>query len=167
MSRPFAQVDVFPGSSLGGNPLAVVLDADGLSDAEMQAFAHWTNLSETTFLLPPTDPGADYRVRIFTGSVELPFAGHPTLGSAHAWAEHTGATADRLMQECEAGLVELRRSTGGWAFAAPPLVRSGPATDDEVERIAAGLGIGAWDVLAAEWVDNGPGWVVVALRDAE
>lgn len=167
MSRPFAQVDVFPGSALGGNPLAVVLDAEGLDDDGMRALARWTNLSETTFLLPPTAPEADYRVRIFTPGVELPFAGHPTLGSAHAWAAHTGSSADRLVQECAAGLVELRRTEEGWAFAAPPLVRSGPATDEEIARIAAGLGIGAWDVVAAEWVDNGPGWVVAVLRDAE
>lgn len=166
MSRPFRQVDVFPGSALGGNPLAVVLDADGLDDAAMRALARWTNLSETAFLLPPRSAEADYRVRIFTPSSELPFAGHPTLGSAHAWAEHTGSTADRLVQECGAGLVELRRRDGGWAFAAPPLTRSGAATDEEVQRVAAGLGIGPWDVLAAEWVDNGPGWVAVLLRDA-
>ena len=167
MSRAFRQVDVFPGSALGGNPLAVVLDADGLDDAAMRALARWTNLSETTFVLPPTTADADYRIRIFTPSSELPFAGHPTLGSAHAWAEHTGSSADRLVQECGAGLVELRRTDDGWAFAAPPLVRSGAATDDEVQRLAAGLGIGPWDVLAAEWVDNGPGWVALVLRDAE
>ena len=167
MSRAFRQVDVFPGSGLGGNPLAVVLDAEGLDDSAMQALARWTNLSETAFLLPPTTPDADYRVRIFTPASELPFAGHPTLGSAHAWAEHTGSSADRLVQECGAGLVGLRRTEDGWAFAAPPLVRSGPASDDEIERIADGLGIGAWDVLACEWVDNGPGWVAVVLRDAE
>lgn len=164
---PFRQVDVFPGSALGGNPVAVVLDADGVDGAAMQAFARWTHLSETTFVLPPTDPGADYRLRIFTPAAELPFAGHPTLGSAHAWAEHTGSTADRVVQECAAGLVELRRTDDGWSFAAPPLVRSGPASDEEIEQLAAGLGIGAWDVLAAEWVDNGPGWVAVLLQDAD
>ena len=164
---PYRQVDVFPGSALGGNPVAVVLDAEEVRDDAMQAFARWTNLSETTFVLPPTLPGADYRLRIFTPSSELPFAGHPTLGSAHAWAEHTGSSADRLVQECAVGLVPLRRAEDGWAFSAPPLIRSGPATDEEIASIAEGLGIGAWDVLAAEWVDNGPGWVVAVLRDAE
>ncbi|GAA2750295.1 PhzF family phenazine biosynthesis protein [Amnibacterium kyonggiense] len=164
--RPFRQVDVFPGSELGGNPVAVVLDADGLDDAAMRAFARWTNLSETTFVLPPSLPEADYRLRIFTPTEELPFAGHPTLGSAHAVAEHRGSSADRLVQECGVGAVPLRRAEDGWAFAAPDLRRSGPATDDEVARIAEGLGIGAWDVLAAEWVDNGPGWVVAVLGDA-
>jgi PhzF family phenazine biosynthesis protein len=163
---PFRQVDVFPGSDLGGNPVAVVLDAEGVDDDAMRAFARWTHLSETTFVLPPTDPAADYRLRIFTPAAELPFAGHPTLGSAHAWAEHTGSTADGLTQECGVGLVDLRRTDDGWAFAAPPLLRSGPATDDEVARIAAGLGVAPADVLAAEWVDNGPGWVVAELRDA-
>jgi PhzF family phenazine biosynthesis protein len=118
-------------------------------------------------VLPPTAPGADYRVRIFTPASELPFAGHPTLGSAHAWAERTGSSADRLVQECAAGLVDLRRTDEGWAFAAPPLVRSGPATDAEIARVAEGLGIGPWDVVAAEWVDNGPGWLAVLLRDAD
>lgn len=165
--RPFRQVDVFPGSALGGNPVAVVLDAEGLDDDAMRAFARWTHLSETTFVLPPTIGGADYRLRIFTPAAELPFAGHPTLGSAHAWAEHTGSTADRMVQECGVGLVDLRRTDDGWALAAPPLIRSGPASDEEIATIAAGLGIGPWDVLAAEWVDNGPGWVLVVLRDAE
>jgi PhzF family phenazine biosynthesis protein len=165
--RPFRQVDVFPGSPLGGNPVAVVLDADGVDDAAMAAFARWTNLSETTFVLPPTTEEADYRLRIFTPGGELPFAGHPTLGSAAAWAEHTGSTKDRLVQECGVGLVELRRAEDGWAFAAPGLLRSGPATEEEVVEIAAGLGIDPAAIEAAEWVDNGPGWVVAVLRDAE
>lgn len=165
--RPFRQVDVFPGSALGGNPVAVVLDADGLDEAAMRAFARWTNLSETTFVLPPSTPDADYRLRIFTPTAELPFAGHPTLGSAHAWAEHTGSSAERLVQECGVGRVGLRRTDDGWALAAPPLIRSGPVSDVEVQQVAAGLGIGPWDVLAAEWVDNGPGWVVALLRNAE
>jgi PhzF family phenazine biosynthesis protein len=165
--RPFRQVDVFPGTALGGNPVAVVLDADGVDDDSMQAFARWTNLSETTFVLPPTTPDADYRLRIFTPAAELPFAGHPTLGSAHAWAEHTGSSADRLVQECAVGLVPLRRAEDGWALAAPSLIRSGPATDDEIATIAEGLGVGAWDIVAAEWVDNGPGWVVAVLQDAD
>jgi PhzF family phenazine biosynthesis protein len=166
-ARPFRQVDVFPGSALGGNPVAVVLDADGLDDAAMQAFARWTNLSETTFVLPPTAEGADYRLRIFTPAAELPFAGHPTLGSAAAWAEHTGASADRLVQECAVGLVELRRAEEGWAFAAPGLLRSGAATPEEAADVAAGLGIAPEELEAVEWVDNGPGWVVAVLRDAD
>ncbi|MBW4042139.1 MAG: PhzF family phenazine biosynthesis protein [Acidobacteria bacterium] len=166
-SRPFRQVDVFPGTQLGGNPVAVVLDADGIDDDTMRAFARWTNLSETTFVLPPTASGADYRLRIFTPAAELPFAGHPTLGSAHAWAEHTDSAAEHLVQECGVGLVPLRRAADGWALAAPALIRSGPASDDEIATIAESLGLGAWDVVAAEWVDNGPGWVVAVLRDAE
>ena len=137
--RAFRQVDVFAGSHLGGNPVAVVLDAEGLDDAAMAAFARWTHLSETTFVLPPTDPAADYRLRIFTPAAELPFAGHPTLGSAHAWAEHTGSSADRLVQECGVGLVDLRRTDDGWALAAPPLIRSGPATAEEAAEVAAAL----------------------------
>jgi PhzF family phenazine biosynthesis protein len=164
--RPFRQVDVFPGSALGGNPVAVVLDAEGLGDAELAAFARWTNLSETTFVLPPTDPAADYRLRILTPAAELPFAGHPTLGSAHAWAEHTGSTADRLVQECGIGLVELRSTAGGWSFAAPDLLRSGPASEEEAAAVATGLGLEVADLLAVEWVDNGPGWIVAELRDA-
>lgn len=166
-SRPFRQVDVFPGCALGGNPVAVVLDADGLDDATMQDFARWTHLSETTFVLPAEDPAADYRLRIFTPGGELPFAGHPTLGSAHAWAEHTGSTADRLVQECGVGLVPLRRTADGWALSAPPLIRSGPASAAETAQVAVGLGIDVGDMLAVEWVDNGPGWVVAMLRDAE
>lgn len=164
---PFRQVDVFAGSALAGNPVAVVLDADGIDDDTMRAFARWTNLSETTFVLSPSDPAADYRLRIFTPSAELPFAGHPTLGSAHAWAEHTGSGADRLVQECGVGLVDLRRTDDGWALSAPPLIRSGPATDDEVAAIAAGLRIEPAEVIAAEWVDNGPGWVVALLQDVD
>lgn len=158
---------MFAGSALGGNPVAVVLDADGIDDDGMRAFARWTNLSETTFVLRPTDADADYRLRIFTPAAELPFAGHPTLGSAHAWAEHTGSTADRLVQECGVGRVDLRRTEDGWALAAPPLIRSGPASGEEVAAIAVGLRIDPTEVIAAEWVDNGPGWVAVLLRDAE
>jgi PhzF family phenazine biosynthesis protein len=164
---PFRQVDVFPGSALRGNPVAVALDADGVDEDAMRAFARWTNLSETTFVLPPTDPAADYRLRIFTPASELPFAGHPTLGSAHAWAEHTGSSADRLVQECGVGLVDVRRTDDGWALAAPPLIRSGPASAEEHAQVAAGLGVDRSEVLEAEWVDNGPGWILAVLRDAE
>ena len=167
MSRPFRQVDVFSSEPLGGNPVAVVHDADGLSDEQMAAFARWTNLSETTFLLRPTAAGADYRLRIYTPGGELPFAGHPTLGSAHAWLEAGGApAADDLVQECGAGLVSIRRGEG-LAFAAPPLLRSGPADAATVARIARALRIEAAEIVAAEWVDNGPGWVVALLRDAD
>lgn len=164
----FRQVDVFSSEPLRGNPVAVVHGADGLSDERMAAFARWTNLSETTFLLRPTDPAADYRLRIFTPGGELPFAGHPTLGSAHAWLEDGGVPASpgTVVQECAAGLVRLRRGDE-LAFAAPPLRRSGPADAGTVSRIAAGLRLPAAEILAAEWVDNGPGWVAARLRDAD
>ncbi|HVK29609.1 MAG TPA: PhzF family phenazine biosynthesis protein [Nocardioides sp.] len=166
--RPFRQVDVFTAEPLLGNPVAVVHDADGLDDEQMQAFARWTNLSETTFLLPPTDPAADYRLRIFTPSMELPFAGHPTLGSAHAWLEAGGVPAgQRVVQECGVGLVELRQADGRLAFAAPGLLRSGPVEDELVERIVVALGLTRDDVLDIAWADNGPGWVGVRLRSAE
>src|SRR5690606_35702694 len=169
----FTQVDVFgppgtAGAGLLGNPLAVVHDADGLSEETLAAFARWTNLSETTFLLPPTDPRADYRVRIFTPGGELPFAGHPTLGSAHAWLEAGGAPRhpDHVVQECGAGLVTVRRGDR-LAFAAPPLVRSGPVGDDDTQVVLAALGLSAEEVVGLEWIDNGPGWVGVELADAE
>jgi PhzF family phenazine biosynthesis protein len=168
MPRPFHQVDVFTGTPYRGNPVAVVLDADGLSTEQMQRVAHWTNLSETTFVLTPTVAGADYRVRIFTPVNELPFAGHPTLGTCHAWLSAGASTAaDEIVQECAAGLVRVRRTADGLAFAAPPLVRSGPVEDSLVEQIAAVLRIGRGDVVDAQWVDNGPGWVAVLLADAE
>ena len=163
---PFRQVDVFGGAALGGNPVAVVLDAAGVDGAAMRAFARWTNLSETTFVLPASAEGADYRLRIFTPARELPFAGHPTLGSAHAWAEHTGSTADRLVQECAAGLVELRRDGDGWAFAAPPLVRTGPPSHEDLLSAVQALGVDDEDVLEAAWVDNGPGWLGLRLASA-
>ncbi|GGK59131.1 PhzF family phenazine biosynthesis protein [Ornithinimicrobium pekingense] len=172
LPRRFSQVDVFgpPGARDGilGNPLAVVHDAEGLGEETLAAFARWTNLSETTFLLPPADPAADYRVRIFTPGGELPFAGHPTLGSAHAWLEAGGRPAhpDRVVQECGAGLVTVRREPR-LAFAGPPLVRSGPVEDADRGRVLAALGLSAGDVVAMEWVDNGPGWVGVELADAE
>jgi PhzF family phenazine biosynthesis protein len=172
MRREFAQVDVFTDVPYRGNPVAVVLDGDGLSTAEMQQFANWTNLSETTFLLPPTDPEADYRVRIFTPSLELPFAGHPTLGSCHAWLAARGETPDgqgrdAVVQECGAGLVRLRRTAGRLAFAAPPLRRSGPVAGDLLDQILGVLRIGRDDVVDSQWVDNGPGWVAVLLADAD
>jgi PhzF family phenazine biosynthesis protein len=169
VQRPFKQVDVFAESPYAGNPVAVVLDADRLDTAEMQRFAHWTNLSETTFVLPPASSEADYRVRIFTPSVELPFAGHPTLGTCHAWLEHGGRPArdDVIVQECGAGLVRVRRTAEGLAFAAPPLIREGPVDEIEVEHIAAVLRIDRSEILDAAWADNGPGWVAVLLKDAD
>ncbi|WP_408899235.1 PhzF family phenazine biosynthesis protein [Nocardioides sp. R1-1] len=167
-SRDFRQVDVFTAEPLLGNPVAVVHDADGMSADEMQLFARWTNLSETTFLVASTDPGADYRLRIFTTETELPFAGHPTLGSAHAWLEAGGAPAgERVVQQCGVGLVELRRTDGRLAFAAPDLIRSGPVDEELTGRIVAALGIDRGDVLDIAWADNGPGWVGVRLGSAE
>jgi PhzF family phenazine biosynthesis protein len=169
MRRPFVQVDVFTSRPFGGNPVAVVLDGGGLSTEEMLRFAHWTNLSETTFVLPPSTPGADYRVRIFTPVAELPFAGHPTLGTCHAWLQAGGTPAaeDRIMQECAAGLIAVRRTPEGLAFAAPPLVRSGPVDEADVQHVAALLGIDRGAIVDAEWADNGPGWVAVLLDSAE
>ena len=169
MRRPFAQVDVFTTGPGLGNALAVVLDASGLEAAEMQRFAHWTNLSETTFLLPPEDPGADYKVRIFTPDAELPFAGHPTLGSCHAWLEAGGVARDpsTIVQECGSGLVKVRRNGDVLAFAAPPLYRSGPVVETELVEIAASIGLQRDAIVDAQWGDNGPGWVIVLLADAD
>jgi PhzF family phenazine biosynthesis protein len=163
---PFRQVDVFPGSALGGNPVAVVLDADDLDDATMRDFARWTNLSETTFVLRPVHERASYRLRIFTPAEELPFAGHPTLGSASAWADHTGHQGDRLVQECGVGLVDLRRTEDGFALAAPPLIRSGAPTRDDLAAALASLRIDGEHVVDAQWADNGPGWLAIRLADA-
>jgi PhzF family phenazine biosynthesis protein len=168
MSRRFRQVDVFTATPYLGNPLAVVHDADGLSAEQMQQFASWTNLSETTFLLAPGD-GADYRVRIFTPTRELPFAGHPTLGSCHAWLEAGGRSRQPgvITQQCGAGLVDIRTSADGLAFAAPPLVRTGPVDDELARRVAAMLGIDRTDIVDLQWADNGPGWIAVLLTSAE
>jgi PhzF family phenazine biosynthesis protein len=167
--RPFAQVDVFTAAPYRGNPVAVVLDGGGLSTAQMQRFAHWTNLSETTFVLPPTAPDADYRVRIFTPVAELPFAGHPTLGTCHAWLGAGGEPSDAgaIVQECDAGLVPIRRTPDGLAFAAPPLIRSGPVDEPLVEEIVRALGIARADIVDVAWADNGPGWVAVLLGSAD
>lgn len=162
----FHQVDVFAEAPLTGNPLAVVVGADPLPDAAMAAFANWTNLSETTFLLAPTEAEADYRVRIFTPERELPFAGHPTLGTAHVWLARGGAPkGEHIVQQCAAGLIRIRRDGGRLAFAAPPLRRSGAVDAADLARIVRGLGIGEGEIVAAQWVDNGPGWVAVMLRD--
>ncbi len=163
---PFRQVDVFSAEPWLGNPLAVVHDADELTDEQMARFARWTNLSETTFLCAPTDPGADYRVRIWTTGGELPFAGHPTIGSAHAWLEAGGVPrGDVIVQECGAGLVDVRRSPR-LGFAAPPLRRSGPVDADLRARITRALGVSDSSVEDMAWIDNGPGWVGVDLGSA-
>lgn len=161
----FQQVDVFTSRPLRGNPLAVVVGADALTDAQMAAFANWTNLSETTFLLQPRTSGADYRVRIFTPQGELPFAGHPTLGSCHVWLS-SGAQPNghEVVQECEIGQVRIRRGPGRLFFAAPELRRSGPLEPDILTRVTEGLHLPPDAILAANWVDNGPGWSAVLLR---
>jgi PhzF family phenazine biosynthesis protein len=163
-TRPYKQVDVFTAEPYRGNPLAVVLDADGLSDAQMQRFARWTNLSETTFLLPPTSRDADYRLRIFTPGGELPFAGHPTIGSCHAWLEHGGVSRDPrlIVQECGVGLVRLRHNGARLAFAAPELRQSEPDSHTVAELLAA-LGLQASEVIAARVLDNGPVWLSLLL----
>ena len=169
MLRQFRQVDVFAPAPYRGNTVAVVLDGADLTTEQMQRFAHWTNLSETTFVLAPTEPEADYRVRIFTPMAELPFAGHPTLGTCHAWLSAGGAAKrdDVVVQQCGTGLVPIRRTGDGLAFAAPPLLRSGPVEEALVERIASVLGIERGAILDTQWVDNGPGWVAALLGSAE
>jgi PhzF family phenazine biosynthesis protein len=169
MERPFCQVDVFTEEPYLGNPVAVVVDGKGLSSEEMQRFAQWTNLSETTFILPPEAAGADYRVRIFTPSRELPFAGHPTLGTCHAWLSHGGTPhrAGTVVQQCEAGLIDLRQDGDTLAFAAPPLLRSGPVDDETLARLVDALNLDRAAVVDAQWVDNGPGWVAVLLASAD
>jgi PhzF family phenazine biosynthesis protein len=166
--RPYAQVDVFTATPCRGNPVAVVLDGSELDEAQMQAFARWTNLSETTFVLAATQPGADYRLRIFTPGGELPFAGHPTLGSCHAWLACGGAPrSSHIVQECAVGLVRIRRDGSRLAFAAPPLRRSGPLEPDVLARAARSLRLGAERIVDHQWVDNGPGWAALMLRTAD
>jgi PhzF family phenazine biosynthesis protein len=167
--RKFKLIDVFGDGPFAGNPLGVVTDATGLETADMQRIANWLNLSETTFLLPPTDERADYRVRIFTVDRELPFAGHPTLGSAHAWIEDGGGPkqGEIVVQECGVGLVPIRREGDRLAFAAPPLTRSGPLTDAEITEVLGVLRLPRDRVVDAAWVSNGPGWVAVLLQSAE
>ncbi len=168
-------VDVFPSATpQSGNPLAVVLDAEGLTTeflttAQMAAFSAWTNLSECTFVLPPTDPAADCRVRIFSLTTELPFAGHPTLGTARAWLDAGGVprTPGRVVQECGVGLVPVRIDGEALAFAAPPLIRSGPVDRGDLAVALSILGVTPADVVEARWIDNGPGWLGVQLRDAD
>ena len=169
MPRSFRQVDVFTTTPCLGNPVAVVLDGYGLNEDDMQRFARWTNLSETTFVIPPTANGADYQVRILTPTRELPFAGHPTLGTCHAWLS-AGGTASQdgvIVQQCGAGLVPIRQTADGLAFAAPPLLRSGPVDEPLVEHLAVVLGVDRAAIADAQWADNGPGWVAVLLGSAE
>jgi PhzF family phenazine biosynthesis protein len=166
--RSYCVIDVFTSTPYLGNPVAVVLDGEGLSTEQMQRFAAWTNLSETTFLLPATRAEADYRVRIFTPVLELPFAGHPTLGTCHAWLQAGGTPREgSIVQECAAGLVRLRAQEGEIAFAAPPLLREGPVAEETIAHAADVLAIEREQILDAEWADNGPGWVAVLLEDAE
>ena len=174
--RAFKQVDVFTAVPYFGNPLAVVLDGEGLSTEQMQHFTNWTNLSECTFLLPPTHPDADYKVRIFCPGRELPFAGHPTLGSCHAWLQAGGKPkAPHVVQECGVGLIKIKRDSASGdvgsdddrlSFAAPPLIKSGPLEEADVALIARGLGVQRSDIIAHSWCDNGPNWRGVMLRDA-
>ena len=168
-TRHFHQLDVFSNQPLLGNALAVVHDSTGLSEESMAAFARWTNLSETTFLFPPANPDADYRVRIFTPESELPFAGHPTLGSCYAWLQAGGKPRSSafVVQECGVGLVKIRREGTRLAFAAPPLRRTGDVDEQTLSKITASLGLQRGDVLRHQWVDNGPGWCVVLLSSAE
>jgi PhzF family phenazine biosynthesis protein len=169
VTHQFRQVDVFTDTPYLGNPVAVVLGADGLDGEQMQLFARWTNLSETTFVLAPRASGADYLVRIFTPAAELPFAGHPTLGTCHAWLEAGGRPADPgvIVQECEAGLIAVRQDEAGLAFAAPPLRRGGPVEEPLTERVARALNIARSDIVDIAWADNGPGWIAVLLASAE
>ena len=169
MLRQFRQVDVFTETPYGGNPLAVVLGADGLTTGEMQRFANWMNLSETTFVVEPADDRADYLVRIFTPSQELPFAGHPTLGTCHAWLEAGGTPREpgRVSQQCGAGLVTIDTSQAGLRFAAPPLVRSGPVDEQLAQHVADILKINRDEIVDLQWADNGPGWIAVLLASAD
>jgi PhzF family phenazine biosynthesis protein len=168
ISRPFKQVDVFTSTPYFGNPLAVVLDGSGIDDAAMQRFAAWTNLSETTFVLPPTEPRADYRVRIFTPGGELPFAGHPTLGSCHAWLQAGGKpkAAGHVVQQSAVGLVPIRREGERLAFAAPPVRRIAPSPT-LLAKVAAALGLKAQQIITAQLLDNGPAWLGLLLADAD
>lgn len=166
--RRFSQLDVFASTPFSGNPLACVVDADGLTTEEMHRFTKWANLSESSFLLEPTTPEADYRVRIFTVPRELPFAGHPTVGSCQAWLNGGGEpkTPGRIIQECGAGLIELKQTGDQIAFAAPPLIRGGEVEEALIAEMATVLGIGRDEVVDAQWGDNGPGWVILLLKDA-
>ncbi|WP_051297276.1 PhzF family phenazine biosynthesis protein [Brevibacterium album] len=168
-TRRFRQVDVFGQAPCTGNPVAVILDADGLDDEALRRFSVWSNLSECTFVLPATDPGADYRVRIFSLNTELPFAGHPTLGTARAWLDAGGVPKQPgvVVQECGAGLVPIRIEGDRLAFSAPARLRSGPVDPELVTALIEILGIEHDQVVDAEWLDNGPGWVGLLLDHAD
>lgn len=165
----FSQVNVFSADPLSGNPVAVIHDAETLSEEQMAALARWTNLSETTFLLKPDNPKADYRLRIFSPGGELPFAGHPTLGSCHAWLSAGGEpeASDAIVQQCEAGLISIRREGPFLAFAAPPLLRTGPLEHKVVNKIAKAFNLQPSDIVRHQWVDNGPGWCAIMLHSAQ
>ena len=167
--RPFRQVDVFSSSRYRGNPVAVILDGAGMTTEQMQSVANWTNLSETTFVLQPDSVHADYKLRIFTPDRELPFAGHPTLGSCCAWLALGGQpkNPDVIVQECGIGLVKLKRSGDRFCFEAPPPLRMEPISEPELEIIASGLGISRADILHHSWCDNGPKWRGIYLESAE
>ncbi len=169
MPHPFQLVDVFSEQPFLGNPLAVVHEADGLSDEAMQTITRWINFSETAFLLRPTVSDADYRVRIFTPARELPFAGHPTLGSCQAWLNQGGKPRNPglIVQECAAGNIPIQRRDKTLAFAAPPLIRSGPVDEATLEELARVMQVDRATFVTAQWADNGPGWVVVMLESAE
>jgi PhzF family phenazine biosynthesis protein len=170
MERAFTQVDVFTTTPYAGNPVAVVLDGSGLSTEEMQRFANWTNLSETTFVLLPTAPEADYLVRIFTPVLELPFAGHPTLGTCHAWLTvgcGSPKQPEQIVQECAAGLIAVRRLDHGYAFAAPPVRRAGPVEEELLQRISEAFSIERAEIVDAAWADNGPPWIALLLADSD
>jgi PhzF family phenazine biosynthesis protein len=166
--KRFELVDVFNEGAFSGNPLAVVLDADDLSTETMQQITGWLNLSETAFLLPANGLAADYRVRIFTLERELPFAGHPTLGTCHAWLSAGGRPRNPLeiIQECGAGLIPIRPRDSTLEFAAPPLLRGGNVAEIEILELARFLRIERSQIADAQWADNGPGWVVVLLDSA-
>lgn len=169
MTLAIDMVDVFGAGPFSGNPLAVVTGADALATDEMQQLTRWFNLSETAFLLTPTHPEADYRVRIFTLEREMPFAGHPTLGSCHAWLSANGSPKRKMeiVQECGAGMIPIRRDRGRLSFAAPPLIRSGAPSPEDLSEAQRFLGIGPGDIVDAAWIDNGPGWLGIRLASAE
>lgn len=168
MQRTFHQIDVFASDDFSGNPVAVVHDAEGITTEQMLQFTDWTNLSEATFLLAPTDESADYRVRIFCPGREVPFAGHPTLGTCQAWLAAGGKPkADQIVQECGAGLIPIRRDADRLAFAAPPMTRTGPADADFLAERLRQLGLDSDDVVDAAWIDNGPGWFGILLPSAD
>ncbi len=168
MQRRFQIVDVFADTPFAGNPVAVVLEGEGLSTDQMLRITRWMNLSETTFLLPPTSRDADYRVRIFTLEREMPFAGHPTLGSCRAWlADDSSRSRQTVTQECGIGLVPIALEREHLAFAAPPLLRDGPASDAETAAVCEFLGLQRNDIVDCAWVDNGPGWIGVLMRSAD